>query len=337
MLWLTLTASGQEKKAGFSFVDLPEEKRLELHYDSLLLTAYCYYDSVKKPILFPVKTISGITVTRGYPIEPRAGERTDHPHHTGLWFTYESVNGFDFWNNSTAIPAERRAHYGTIVHDRIVKKTAAGKEATLEESAQWKGPDQLPLLVENTQYRFQATDHAFIIDRTTTLRALQPVKFKDIKDGLLGIRVARELELPSEDSIDYLDTNGAIVRGRADGYQGVSGMYLSSEGLTGNDVWGTRARWVTLKGKINDKNISITIIDHRDNPGYPAYWHARGYGLFAVNPLGQAVFSQGKESLDLTLERTEAVTFRYRVMIHEGPELSAEQIDKMALQFGRGL
>src|SRR5690606_8757064 len=80
---------------GFSFHEKPEEKKIDVLYDGKLLTAYCYFDSVMKPVLFPVKTVSGITVTRGYPLEPRAGERVDHPHHIGLWMNYESVNGLD--------------------------------------------------------------------------------------------------------------------------------------------------------------------------------------------------------------------------------------------------
>jgi hypothetical protein len=50
--------------------------------------------------LYPLIADGGITVTRGYPLEPRPGERVDHPHHAGLWFNYGEVNGFDFWNNS---------------------------------------------------------------------------------------------------------------------------------------------------------------------------------------------------------------------------------------------
>ena len=50
------------------------------------------------------------------------------------------------------------------------------------------------------------------------------------------------------------------------------------------------------------------MIDHPKNPGYPTYWHARGYGLFAANPLGQKAFSNGKETLNLTLEPGQSAT-----------------------------
>src|SRR5436305_8614156 len=48
------------------------------------------------------------------------------------------------------------------------------------------------------------------------------------------------------------------------------------------------------------------------------YWHARGYGLFALNPLGQKVFSNGREALNFTIEPHASATFRYRVLVIEG-------------------
>jgi hypothetical protein len=75
---------------------------------------------------------------------------------------------------------------------------------------------------------------------------------------------------------------------------------------------------MNLSGKIGTEDISIAILDHPANAGYPTYWHARGYGLYAANPLGQKVFSKGKENLDLKLKKGESVTFRYRVIIQSG-------------------
>ena len=68
-------------------------------------------------------------------------------------------------------------------------------------------------------------------------------------------------------------------------------------------VWGTRNKWVKLEGTMKDELVSVTIIDHEKNVGYPTYWHAQGYGLFAANPLGQAIFSEGNETLNFKLEQ----------------------------------
>jgi hypothetical protein len=98
----------------------------------------------------------------------------------------------------------------------------------------------------------------------------------------------------------------------------VSGLYHSSEGKTGDAVWGTRARWVALAGRIGDVPVVVVILDHPANPGAPSYWHARGYGLFAANPLGQKEFSGGKEQLGLALAAGESTVFRYAVAVLSG-------------------
>src|SRR5215510_8915820 len=122
---------------GFSIVPEKDKNQVNVLYNGKLLTAYCYFDSSRKPVLFPVNTVDGITVTRSYPFQMIAGERTDHPHHTGIWLNYESVNGLDFWNNSTAIAPEKRDHYGTIKHEAIAFKNASRKKATLLTYASW--------------------------------------------------------------------------------------------------------------------------------------------------------------------------------------------------------
>ena len=54
------------------------------------------------------------------------------------------------------------------------------------------------------------------------------------------------------------------------------------------------AGWCKVYGKMGNDSISIAIIDHPENPNYPTFWHARGYGLFAANPLGEKIFTNGK-------------------------------------------
>ena len=87
-------------------------QRVDITIDGKAFTSYIWPTSLKKPVLYPLITDEGITVTRGYPLEPRPGERVDHPHHAGMWFNYGNVNGFDFWNNSDAIKPEGRIEDG---------------------------------------------------------------------------------------------------------------------------------------------------------------------------------------------------------------------------------
>jgi hypothetical protein len=314
---------------GFLWHDKPDQKKIELRFDGKLLTAYCYFDSTEKPVLFPIKTISGITVTRGFPVKPRPGERTDHPHHTGLWFTYESVNGLDFWNNSNAIPSERKHLYGSIRHQKILSRKADSKEATLETLSHWVDKNGTVLMEEFTVFRFRMSGNDFFIDRQCTLTSRdQDVDFKDVKDGMLGIRVARELEMPSTQADKFVDAQGNETKTEVMDNTGVTGMYYNREGVKGDDTWGKRSQWMYLAGTKDNEKISIVILDHPKNPGYPTYWHARGYGLFAANPLGQAIFSSGKERLDYKLAKRGSISFQYRIVIHSGSELSSEMVDK---------
>ncbi len=318
---------------GFAFKEDKDKKQVNIFFNNKLLTAYCYYDSSRKPFLFPVNTVDGITVTRGYPFAPVAGERTDHPHHTGIWLNYESVNGLDFWNNSTAIPVEKRSQYGTITHEKIVERIAGQQNASLTVTAEWRAPGGRVLLHEKTLYKFSVDQNTFIIDCITKLVAADTVVvFKDVKDGMFAIRVARELEMPSREATNFVDNKGNATEVKSMGNNDVTGMYYSSEGLTGDSVWSSKGPWTMLRGKKQNKDITIAIIDHPSNPGYPAYWHARGYGLFAINPLGRKIFSKGAEELNFSLKPNASTIFRYRVLIHSGT-LSKIDMDQAAGKF----
>jgi hypothetical protein len=311
-------------------------KKVELLWNGKPVTAYCYFDSTEKPILYPVRTLSGITVTRGYPIAPRAGERTDHPHHAGIWFNYESVNGLDFWNNSDAIPAERKLHYGSIEHKGIVSKKASAKDASLNTRSHWVTPDKKVLLEEKTRFDFSVKGNALIIDRIATLKAVDPaVVFKDVKDGMIAIRVARWLEMPSTQKDKFVDAMGNETTVPLINNDGVTGMYRNAQGIEGDAVWSTRSEWAALSGRYNNEDVSVVIMDHPLNPGYPTYWHARGYGLFAGNPLGAKVFSQGKSEMNMTMKKGETRTFRYRIIIHSGKKLSNEEISGFQSEFSK--
>lgn len=334
MLSLPVFGLAQQDK-GFKIVAQENKKQVDILFDGKLLTSYCYYDSSFKPILFPVKTVDGITVTRGYPLQPIAGERTDHPHHTGIWLNYESVNGLDFWNNSTAIAPGKRDHYGTIVHNKIVEQKAQGNTASLTTMESWKRPDGKTMLNEQTTFTFSVRENNFTIDRTTKLTATDTtVIFKDVKDGMLAIRVARELEMPSKEKSSFVDDKGNVTTVAASG-ENVTGMYYASNGTKGDSVWSSKGQWAMLTGKKDGKDITIGIIDHPANIGYPAYWHARGYGLFAINPLGRKVFSKGAEELNFSLAPGQSVTFRYRMVIASRSKLSAEQMNELSDEFAK--
>jgi len=254
----------------------------------------------------------------------------DHPHQVGIWLNYGDVIGLDFWNNSDAIPSEKANEFGTIRH-RSTGKIRNGKpSAELEVTADWIDNNNNLLLIEKTLFRFSANPKLRIIDRTTTLTAVNgEVRFTDNKEGFFAMRVASELEIPSSGKVQLTDAHGNVTTVEKSDPGKVTGNYLSSEGITGEAVWGTRAKWMQLTGVINRENVSLVMIDHPENAGYPTFWHARGYGLFAANTLGQKALSGGKEELNFTLQKGKSVTFRYRLLVASGT-LTPQEINKFA-------
>ena len=292
------------------------QRRVDIFVDGQPFTAYIWPERLAKPVLYPLRTAKGTIVTRGFPLEPRPGERVDHPHHAGLWFNYGNVNGFDFWNNSEAIKPEDAPKMGNIRQCAITLAKSGRDQGELEVWADWITGKQQIILKEHTRFVFRSGSDFRSIDRITTLQALgDKVVFNDDKEGLLGMRVTRELEAPSDKPEVFTDASGRPTTVAKLDNTGVNGVYLTSEGKKGDAAWGTRGRWCNLSGTIGNEPVTITIFDHPANPGFPTYWHARGYGLFAANPLGQKIFSNGKQELNFALAPNESVTFRYRILI----------------------
>jgi Family of unknown function (DUF6807) len=293
-----------------------EQRRVDIFVDGQQFTSYMWPEKLAKPVLYPLRTAKGTVVTRGFPLEPRAGERIDHPHHAGLWFNYGNVNGFDFWNNSEAIKPEDAPKMGRIRQRAITLVKSGSDHGELEIDAEWITGKQQLILKEHTRFVFRGGSGFRSIDRITTLQALdEKVVFNDDKEGVLGMRVTRALEAPSDKAEVFTDASGRPTAVAKLDNSGVNGVYLSSEGKKGDSVWGTRGRWCNLSGTIVHEPVTITIFDHPGNPGFPTYWHARAYGLFAANPLGQKIFSNGKQELNFSVEPNQSVTFRHRVLI----------------------
>src|SRR6187401_61150 len=107
-------------------------------YSSLYLSG----PEVTKPYLHPIRAANGKIVSRVWPMEEKAGEAKDHPHHRGLWFTHGDVNGFDFWGNVKPGPK-----FGRVVVDKATGKS--GKSSgTISFEGRWIDPNDKALLKE---------------------------------------------------------------------------------------------------------------------------------------------------------------------------------------------
>lgn len=332
---LILASSAGAQTAKVKMVSSVEKQRVDVIIDGKLFTSYQYPGNLEKPFLSPIYAPGGSVITRGFPLEARKGERVDHPHHIGLWFNHGNVNGLDFWNNSSAIAEDKKDGYGHIVV-RSIDKAKGGKTGTLEVTSDWKDSKGNTLLVEKTTYVFSGDKNSRTIDHISTLTAANgKVTITDNKEGMFAIRVDRAFEMPSNESLIFTDEKGNPTTVKATDNTGVTGMYVSSSGLKGDKVWGTRNDWVLLSGTKDNVLTTFGIFDHPRNPGYPAYAHARGYGLFSVNNLGQNAYDPAKEKVVYNLEKGQSMTLYHRFYVQSGSEMTSDQAGRIFMDFSK--
>jgi hypothetical protein len=296
LIALALPAAGQVKiTAG------PEKIAIEI--DGRPFTDfYVAGPEVTKPYLHPLRAATGTYVTRMWPMEnvpEEEGTKKDHRHQRGLWFGHENVNGVDFWNNEASYTTPNR---GRIVFRKLGAITSGKDKGTLAATFEWTGPTGEALVREDRVMTFYSGPTLRVIDFDITLTALREATFGDKKDGLFGIRLRPALQE---------DTG--------------TGHISNADGLAGEkQVWGKPSDWCDYSGQIGGEKLGIAILDHPGNPRHPARWHARGYGLFAENPFGLAVFTgDASQSGSLALAAGRRLRFRYRVIVHPGDAKSA--------------
>ena len=263
-------------------------------------------EGLAKPILHPVLGPGGVPMTRNYPMQQVPGEANDHPHHNSLWYTHGAVNGIDFWSEG-----EGR---GTIIQDSVTELDNGDDGVAIATENRWVGPDGATVMTDRRLYLFDEEDSHRVIDIVVELHASHgEVVLGDTKEGTMGIRTHPSLRL---------------VNDERRGVTTAAGRAVNSEGVTGADVWGKRARWVHYQGPIDGVDAGIAIFDHPANPRHPTWWHARDYGLVAANPFGINDFEKaGAGTGDMTIPAGESVRFHYRFLFHAGAAMAADAVE----------
>jgi hypothetical protein len=292
----------------------PGSNEIAVEIDGKPYTTFFYGAAQPKPYLHPLRTASGTVVTRGFPMDKVEGELTDHPHHRGLWFAHQSVNGYDYWNNEFEYEKDPK-YKGKIGHIFVTKvnSTKSGaKSGEISFSADWKQLDGKVVLNEDRKMTFYAgTGDNRIIDFDFVFTAKGPVTFGDEKDGVFGVRLAAGLEEPDAKSPAQPKRTGIMTNAQ--------GCHLEKE------CWGARSEWMDYSGVVDGKKVGFAIFDNPTNPRFPTYWHARAYGLFASNIFGLHEFTKGKQTDGaLTLKDGEKLHFQFRVLIHPGDTSEAK-------------
>jgi len=332
MLFLAVSLFVTEAQAEVPKVEFYKGRhRIEIVIAGKPCTSYHYGGELTKPLLVPIRTPSGIEVSRRDPLVEMEGGSMDHEHHVGIFFAVDKVNGINFWRNATTPPQIR--------HVEITQMAGGAGRGQLATVSHWIDDKEQVLLEEKRSMVFLAGEYEdeYAIDFSIDLTAKnQKVIFEDIEEGMFAIRLSDYLR--ESDAGAVLQAGGPSPKENVAG----TGRYFSSNGdETAKNVWGKRARWVALQGVRKDKVVGIAILNHPASINYPTYWHVRGYGLFSANPLGQGDFQRQRPKpyrknkvipLHLTLEPRETAHFRFLVIVYEGIR-TQEQIEERFKKF----
>ena len=264
-------------------------EKVDILVDGDPFTSY-HYLGYQKPVFFPLRTASGIVVTRGYPMIPDVpGEVHDHPHHKGVWLTHGSINGVDFWSEGPQT--------GKILHREFLKMVNGDETGVMESRNDWVMPGGKTVLKENREVKIQSEPGWRVVDLHFTLTALdEAVMFGDTKEGSFGIRLAQP----------FAENSGGRIEN-------------SHGNVSEANCWGKQAEWVDFTTTIAGKTVGVAIFNHPRSFRFPTYWHVRGYTLFAANPFGLHDFLKDpSQDGSYQLKPRESMTLIYRVCIHPG-------------------
>ena len=259
------------------------------------VSEYVFADpAVPRPYLINIKTLDGIQVTRNHPAQP--GDDQDHPHHTGIFFTFGDLNGIDFWHLKGSVVHER-FNYGPAADDEGVVIASDTRYETLDGS-RVLATESTTLVahrtVEGILYRF----HHELTPKD------EPLRIGSKEEGGLAVRVATPIAITS-------NAGGRMID--ADGRSG------------GKAIWGQQTDWVDYSGTIRGRHVGVLIIPHRQNFAR-CWWHARDYGLLAGHPFGPL----NKKGQVTVIKPGEELNLRYDVLVHSSPTAESFNLTEIA-------
>jgi hypothetical protein len=214
-----------------------------------------------------------------------------------MYFGHGNVDGIDFWGEALFPKWSDGTVFGRTELAKIEEAKGGPDSGTIRALFHLVGPRGRIIADETQAFTFQGDSQTRIIDCEFTITANHgaDVTMGDTKEGSFAIRVVKELYSPP----------GHMVN--------------SNGGVGEKQIWGKRANWVDYYGKVGAEELGVAIFDSPKSFRHPTYWHARGYGLFAVNPFGIREFT-GDFNKDgsWTIPQGKSLTLRYRVLIHHG-------------------
>ena len=293
---------------------------IEVVVGGLPFTTYVLDEGVAKPYLMPLRTASGIQITRSFPVANKVTAddqktRSFEPHQRPLYFGHGNINGLNFWAEK-AFSGYYNSHvqqrYGSMSLIQVEQMTAGASKGTLLARFNLLDAAGQPIAEETQSFTFVGDERTRIIDCQFIVNANHgPVTFGDTKEGTFALRLGAELSAPHDHMVNSAGAEGERA------------------------IWGKPADWVEYSGIVSGKPVSVAVFESPKSFRHPTTWHARAYGLLAANPFGLREFTSNDASDgSWTVPEGKSVIFRYRVSIYDGKRTISELADLYRLYAG---
>jgi hypothetical protein len=250
--------------------------RIDVTVGGKFLTSYRFAADEKYPFFFPVNGPSGASVT-----SMRNGE---YPHHSSLFFGCDKVNGGNYWQEGL--------DRGRIVSKGPVIEEASGSRIVIRDTCDWTRPGAGQPLRDTRRIVISAPSPKLRqIDFDITLEALENVVIQKTNHSLFSAR---------------MDPDLTPLFG---------GTMINADGANGEkDTFGKPSPWLACFGARDGKTTEgLAILQHPQNPGYPAPWFTRDYGFLSPTPMFWP--ANGK---DTRIAKGDKLRLCYRVLVFSG-------------------
>jgi hypothetical protein len=250
--------------------------RIDVTIGGKFLTSYRFAGDEKYPFMFPVNGPSGASVT-----SMRNGE---YPHHSSLFFGCDMVNGGNYWQDVL--------DRGRIVSKGPVLESAAGNEIVIRDVCDWTRPDAPQPLRDFRRIVISAPSPKLRqIDFDITLEALEDVVIQKTNHSLFSAR---------------MDPDLTPVFG---------GTMINADGDKGEKAtFGKPSPWLAYFGSRGGGTTEgLAILQHPQNPGFPAPWFTRDYGFLSPTPMFWPA-----DGRNTRIAKGEKLRLCYRVLVFSG-------------------
>lgn len=216
--------------------------------------------------------------------EMTAHKTEPYPHHSSIFFGCDKVNGANYWQDANA--------RGQIVSEGPRVEAAEGPQVVLLDRCNWRKPGTAADLTDaRRMVFFRGPNGERILDFEITLTAPGKVVIEKTNHSLFSVRMAPAFSVKQ----------GGVLT-NAEGDQGEAGTF------------GKPSPWCDYA----NAQEGLAVMQHPTNRWYPARWFTRDYGFFSPTPM---YWLEGDR---LEMQPGDAITLRYRVVVHAGDAQAAD-------------